>query len=99
MLMKPPCRGRSAASVGAAAGAGEGAIARRVSRNHFDWLPDQILRSDGEITGKPLTEEKRVSNYKASGIATFYTGLALYNSAFRALTNRKWSLLTSIFAI
>ena len=38
---------------------------------------------DGEITGKPHTEENaRRQLSKASGsIITFYTGLALYNSA------------------
>ncbi|WP_240530596.1 Maf family protein, partial [Enterobacter hormaechei] len=38
---------------------------------------------DGEITGKPLTEENaRLQLRKASGnIVTFYTGLALFNSA------------------
>ncbi len=38
---------------------------------------------DGEITGKPHTEENaRRQLRKASGsIITFYTGLALYNSA------------------
>ncbi|ENN2743435.1 septum formation inhibitor Maf [Salmonella enterica] len=44
---------------------------------------DQICVLDGEITGKPLTEENaRQQLRKARGnIVTFYTGLALYNSA------------------
>jgi MAF protein len=44
---------------------------------------DQVCVLDGEIAGKPLTEEKaRQQLAKASGnIITFYTGLALYNSA------------------
>lgn len=80
--MKPHA-GRSAASVGAAAGAGESAIARRAFPESFDYWLRPNLCSDGEITGKPLTEEKaRQQLAKASGnIVTFYTGLALYNSA------------------
>ena len=44
---------------------------------------DQVCVLDGEITGKPYTEENaRQQLMKASGnIVTFYTGLALYNSA------------------
>ncbi|HBL4689786.1 septum formation inhibitor Maf [Citrobacter sedlakii] len=44
---------------------------------------DQVCVLDGEIAGKPLTEEKACQQLvKASGnIITFYTGLALYNSA------------------
>ncbi|TDT60024.1 MAF protein [Enterobacter sp. AG5470] len=44
---------------------------------------DQVCVLDGEITGKPHTEENaRQQLMKASGnIVTFYTGLALYNSA------------------
>lgn len=44
---------------------------------------DQICVLDSEITGKPLTEENaRQQLLKARGnIVTFYTGLALYNSA------------------
>ena len=44
---------------------------------------DQVCVLDGENTGKPLTEEKAYQQLaKASGnIITFYTGLALYNSA------------------
>ncbi|STJ12027.1 Maf-like protein [Escherichia coli] len=43
-----------------------------------------------KITGKPLTEENaRLQLRKASGnIVTFYTGLALFNSANGASTNR-----------
>ena len=44
---------------------------------------DQVCVLDGEITGKPLSEENaRLQLRKASGnIVAFYTGLALYNSA------------------
>ncbi|SQB40135.1 Maf-like protein [Citrobacter koseri] len=51
--------------------------------DHLIIGSDQICVLDGEITGKPLTEEKaRQQLTKASGnIVTFYTGLALYNSA------------------
>lgn len=51
--------------------------------NHLIIGSDQICVLDGEIAGKPLTEEKaRQQLAKASGnIVTFYTGLALYNSA------------------
>lgn len=51
--------------------------------DHLIIGSDQICVLDSEITGKPLTEEKaRQQLTKASGnIVTFYTGLALYNSA------------------
>ncbi|EIQ74122.1 septum formation protein Maf [Shigella flexneri 1235-66] len=51
--------------------------------SHLIIGSDQICVLDGEITGKPLTEENaRQQLTKASGnIVTFYTGLALYNSA------------------
>ncbi|WP_137903795.1 nucleoside triphosphate pyrophosphatase [Enterobacter sp. 2VL] len=44
---------------------------------------DQVCVLDGEITGKPHTEEKACQQLmRARGtIVTFYTGLALYNSA------------------
>nr|WP_318382035.1 nucleoside triphosphate pyrophosphatase [uncultured Enterobacter sp.] len=44
---------------------------------------DQVCVLDGEITGKPHTEENAIAQLmKARGnIVTFYTGLALYNSA------------------
>ena len=44
---------------------------------------DQVCVLDGEITGKPLSEENAFHQLmKARGtIVTFYTGLALYNSA------------------
>lgn len=44
---------------------------------------DQVCVLDGEITGKPHTEEHaRLQLKKASGsVVSFYTGLALYNSA------------------
>ncbi|HHT5115331.1 TPA: Maf family protein [Klebsiella aerogenes] len=44
---------------------------------------DQVCVLDGEIAGKPHTEENAHRQLrKASGtIVTFYTGLALYNSA------------------
>ena len=51
--------------------------------NHLIIGSDQVCVLDGEITGKPHTEENaRRQLRKASGsIVTFYTGLALYNSA------------------
>lgn len=44
---------------------------------------DQVCVLDGKITGKPHTEENaRAQLRQASGhVITFYTGLALYNSA------------------
>ena len=51
--------------------------------HHLIIGSDQVCVLDGEITGKPHTEENaRRQLRKASGtIVTFYTGLALYNSA------------------
>lgn len=51
--------------------------------NHLIIGSDQVCVLDGEITGKPHTEENaRLQLKKASGnVVTFYTGLALYNSA------------------
>ncbi|WOR23447.1 nucleoside triphosphate pyrophosphatase [Citrobacter braakii] len=51
--------------------------------SHLIIGSDQICVLDGEITGKPLTKENaRQQLLKARGnIVTFYTGLALYNSA------------------
>ncbi|WP_312228559.1 nucleoside triphosphate pyrophosphatase [Pseudescherichia sp.] len=51
--------------------------------NHLIIGSDQVCVLDGEIAGKPLTEEKAFQQLmKARGnIITFYTGLALYNSA------------------
>lgn len=51
--------------------------------SHLIIGSDQVCVLDGEIAGKPLTEEKAYQQLaKASGnIITFYTGLALYNSA------------------
>ncbi|MBB3324358.1 nucleoside triphosphate pyrophosphatase [Atlantibacter sp. RC6] len=51
--------------------------------NHLIIGSDQVCVLDGNITGKPLTEENaRWQLTKASGhVVTFYTGLALYNSA------------------
>lgn len=51
--------------------------------HHLIIGSDQVCVLDGEITGKPLTEEKAfLQLMKARGtIVTFYTGLALYNSA------------------
>ncbi|KFZ38670.1 septum formation inhibitor Maf [Shewanella mangrovi] len=44
---------------------------------------DQVAVIDGNIVGKPLTEEKAVEQLMAAAgkSITFYTGLALYNSA------------------
>lgn len=51
--------------------------------HHLIIGSDQVCVLDGNITGKPLTEEKaRLQLAQASGhIVTFYTGLAVYNSA------------------
>ncbi|MFJ2973384.1 Maf family protein [Kluyvera sp. NPDC087067] len=51
--------------------------------HHLIIGSDQVCVLDGEITGKPHTEENaRLQLKKASGnVVTFYTGLALYNSA------------------
>jgi MAF protein len=51
--------------------------------HHLIIGSDQVCVLDGEITGKPLSEENAHRQLrKASGtIVTFYTGLALYNSA------------------
>jgi len=51
--------------------------------HHLIIGSDQVCVLDGAITGKPHTEENaRKQLRKASGtIVTFYTGLALYNSA------------------
>lgn len=51
--------------------------------NHLIIGSDQVCVLDGEIAGKPLTEERAFQQLmKARGnIITFYTGLALYNSA------------------
>ena len=51
--------------------------------DHLIIGSDQVCLLDGEITGKPHTEENaRLQLKKASGnVVTFYTGLALYNSA------------------
>jgi len=51
--------------------------------HHLIIGSDQVCVLEGEIPGKPLTEEKAFQQLmKARGnIITFYTGLALYNSA------------------
>lgn len=51
--------------------------------HHLIIGSDQVCVLDGEITGKPHTEENAHRQLRqASGtIVTFYTGLALYNSA------------------
>lgn len=48
---------------------------------------DQVCLLGGEITGKPKTEEnaRRQLSLASGNIVTFYTGLALYNSATGAL--------------
>ncbi len=55
----------------------------RLYPNHLLIGSDQVCVLDGKITGKPLTEENaRLQLTQASGhVVTFYTGLALYNSA------------------
>ncbi|WP_312382361.1 nucleoside triphosphate pyrophosphatase [Atlantibacter subterraneus] len=51
--------------------------------NHLIIGSDQVCMLDGNITGKPLSEENACWQLtRASGhVVTFYTGLALYNSA------------------
>lgn len=51
--------------------------------NHLIIGSDQVCVLDGKITGKPLTEENAcLQLIQASGhIVTFYTGLAVFNSA------------------
>lgn len=80
--MKPHA-GRSAASVGAAAGAGEGAIARRAFPESFDyWLRPNLCSGRRNHRQTADGRKARQQLAKASGnIVTFYTGLALYNSA------------------
>lgn len=58
------------------------ALAQRYP-HHLIIGGDQVCLLDGEITGKPGDEQHaRQQLRKASGkIVTFYTGLALYNSA------------------
>lgn len=48
---------------------------------------DQVCLLDGEITGKPKTEEnaRRQLSLASGNVVTFYTGLALYNSATGSL--------------
>lgn len=55
----------------------------RLYPHHLIIGSDQVCILEGEITGKPHTEENaRAQLRKASGnIVTFYTGLALFNSA------------------
>ncbi|WP_087018174.1 Maf family protein [Thaumasiovibrio subtropicus] len=50
--------------------------------DHWIIGSDQVCIINGEITGKPLTEDRAVAQLKrASGnTITFYTGLALYHS-------------------
>ncbi|MCB5946911.1 Maf family protein [Enterobacter sp. TCD1-1] len=51
--------------------------------SHLIIGSDQVCVLDGEVTGKPHTEENACQQLlRARGtIVTFYTGLALYNSA------------------
>ncbi|MCW1827623.1 Maf-like protein [Enterobacter asburiae] len=51
--------------------------------SHLIIGSDQVCVLDGEITGKPHTEENACQQLLRSrgSIVTFYTGLALYNSA------------------
>jgi MAF protein len=81
-LTKRPA-GRIRASACRPTGAGQSAKPGRTLPHHLIIGSDQVCVLDGEITGKPHTEENaRRQLRKASGtIVTFYTGLALYNSA------------------
>ncbi|GDX06752.1 nucleoside triphosphate pyrophosphatase [Buttiauxella sp. A111] len=51
--------------------------------NHLIIGSDQVCVLEGKIVGKPHTEEKAVEQLliARNTIVTFYTGLALYNSA------------------
>jgi MAF protein len=51
--------------------------------NHMIIGSDQVCVLEGKIVGKPHTEEKAVEQLliARNSIVTFYTGLALYNSA------------------
>ena len=51
--------------------------------NHLIIGSDQVCVLEGKIVGKPHTEEKAVEQLLTTrnSIVTFYTGLALYNSA------------------
>jgi MAF protein len=51
--------------------------------NHLIIGSDQVCVLDGVITGKPHTEENAIQQLLSArgNIVTFYTGLALYNSA------------------
>ncbi|WMY72838.1 nucleoside triphosphate pyrophosphatase [Buttiauxella selenatireducens] len=55
--------------------------------NHLIIGSDQVCVLEGKIVGKPHTEEKAVEQLliARNTIVTFYTGLALYNSASRNL--------------
>ncbi|MFP1454680.1 Maf family nucleotide pyrophosphatase [Escherichia coli] len=77
-----PRSDRITATVGASTGTKAQSLASRYP-DHLIIGSDQVCVLDGEITGKPLTEENaRLQLRKASGnIVTFYTGLALFNSA------------------
>lgn len=54
---------------------------------HLIVAADQVCVIGGVIMGKPLTEENALNQLRAAQgkIATFYTGLALYNSATHKL--------------
>jgi len=62
------------------------AIAERYPQ-HLIIGSDQVCLLDGEITGKPKSEEnaRRQLSLASGNIVTFYTALALYNSATGAL--------------
>ena len=51
--------------------------------NHLIIGADQVCVLDGKITGKPHSEENARRQLRAASghVVTFYTGLALYNSA------------------
>ena len=74
---------RITATVGASTGTRKSAISGVTLSGSFNYWFRPVCVLDGEITGKPLTEENaRLQLRKASGnIVTFYTGLALFNSA------------------
>lgn len=78
-----PTQRRITATVGASTGTRKAQSLASRYPDHLIIGSDRVCVLDGEITGKPLTEENaRLQLRKASGnIVTFYTGLALFNSA------------------
>ncbi len=88
-----------ATTVGASTGTRKSAISGVTLSGSFNYWFNQVCVLDGEITGKPLTRNARLQLRKASGnIVTFYTGLALFNSA-NGIYKTEVEPLTSISVI